>query len=90
DEEERRVLALAIYAAGDLLGLMATDADEWFAGSPDRGGATEDEIADLIEQRNKARADRDFATADAIRDRLAAAGISIEDGASGTRWRRTT
>ncbi|HWM26911.1 MAG TPA: cysteine--tRNA ligase [Woeseiaceae bacterium] len=89
-EQERRALALAIYAAGDLLGLVATDAEQWFAGSHDGGGPTEDEIANLVEQRNKARADRDFATADAIRDRLAAAGISIEDGASGTRWRRTT
>jgi cysteinyl-tRNA synthetase len=90
DEGERRALALAIYAAGDLLGFLATDAEQWFAGSRDGDGPTEAEIANLVEQRNKARADRDFATADAIRDRLAAEGISIEDGASGTRWRRST
>ena len=90
DEGERRALALAIYAAGDLLGLVATDAEQWFAGSHDGDSPTEAEIANLLDQRNKARADRDFATADAIRDKLAAAGISIEDGASGTRWRRAT
>ncbi|WP_423781669.1 CysS/YqeB C-terminal domain-containing protein, partial [Cellulosimicrobium funkei] len=33
-----------------------------------------------------ARASRDFATADAIRDRLAAAGVAVEDSADGARW----
>ena len=43
---------------------------------------------DLLGQREAARAAKDFATADGIRDQLAAAGIQIEDGAGGTRWRR--
>ena len=42
----------------------------------------------LIEQRNAARAAKDFATADKIRDQLADAGVQIEDGPSGTTWRR--
>jgi cysteinyl-tRNA synthetase len=48
-----------------------------------------EEIESLIQERNEARAARDFARADQIRDRLASAGISIEDGADGTRWRRS-
>jgi cysteinyl-tRNA synthetase len=36
--------------------------------------------------RQQAREHKDFATADAIRDRLAAAGIAIEDTADGARW----
>jgi cysteinyl-tRNA synthetase len=43
----------------------------------------------LIEERNQARANRDFAAADEIRGRLTSVGIAIEDGPSGTRWRRT-
>jgi len=43
-----------------------------------------------IEERNAARADRDFATADAIRDELAARGVVLEDGAGGTRWKVVT
>ena len=45
-------------------------------------------IGEMIENRNAARAAKDFATADALRDELAAAGIQIEDGPDGTTWRR--
>jgi cysteinyl-tRNA synthetase len=47
-----------------------------------------EEIDHKIAARNQARADRDFATADAIRDELAADGILLEDGPDGTIWRR--
>ncbi len=43
-----------------------------------------------IEERNAARAERDFATADAIRDELAERGVVLEDGAGGTRWKVVT
>jgi cysteinyl-tRNA synthetase len=41
----------------------------------------------LIDMRQQARQARDWATADAIRDQLAAMSISLEDGPEGTRWR---
>ncbi|HEX5096945.1 MAG TPA: cysteine--tRNA ligase [Acidimicrobiia bacterium] len=54
----------------------------------------EDELAEqaqaLLDRREIARRDRDFATADAIRDELRALGIEIEDTDSGPRWRRIT
>jgi cysteinyl-tRNA synthetase len=86
-DDARRELAAQLYAAGDLAGLLQSDPEEWFAGN--RGGLSESEIERLLARRNAARDQRDFAAADAIRDRLAASGIAIEDGPAGTRWRRT-
>jgi cysteinyl-tRNA synthetase len=43
-------------------------------------------VAGLLEQRAEARASKDFATADAIRDRIKAAGIEIEDTPDGPKW----
>jgi len=39
-----------------------------------------------LDARAQARAARDFATSDAIRDRLAAAGVVVEDSSDGARW----
>ena len=43
-------------------------------------------VAALLDQRQAARAAKDFATADVVRDQLAAAGIEIEDTPQGPRW----
>ena len=74
----------ALLGGGALLGLLQQDAEAWFK----RGESAVDEarIEDLLQQRRAARAARDFARADAIRDELTAMGIAIEDGAQGTRW----
>ncbi|MEX0763380.1 MAG: cysteine--tRNA ligase [Dehalococcoidia bacterium] len=52
------------------------------------GGLTDDEIEALISERASLRAEKRFADADAVRDRLASAGISIADGPQGTTWSR--
>ena len=49
---------------------------------------TEAWISSLIDEREAARAGRDFAHADAIRDELGERGIVLEDSAGGTRWKR--
>ncbi len=88
DVTERQKSAAPLLAAGDLVGLMQQDPEAWFAGSGDSELDAE-EIESLLAQREEARSSRDFATADAIRDQLADAGVTIEDGPSGTRWRRS-
>jgi cysteinyl-tRNA synthetase len=66
-----------------LLGLLEGSTEEWF-----RGGADEGAIEARIAERAEAKANRDFATADRIRDELKAEGIVLEDGPGGTTWRR--
>ena len=85
--EERLTLAATLRVSAELLGIAQSDPESWFGESLD-GDLSADDIEALIDKRNAARADKDFAAADSIRDELAAAGVSIEDGAGGTRWRR--
>jgi len=87
DESEQQQLAAEMYATGDLLGLLQIDPESWFAGHVE-GELSAEDIEALIGKRNAARAAKDFAAADAIRDELAAAGIQIEDSPDGTTWRR--
>ncbi len=87
DGKEKEKLAAVVYAAGDLLGLLQSDPEDWFAGHVE-GELGADEIDALIAQRSAAKAERDFKAADAIRDQLREAGILIQDGPEGTTWRR--
>ncbi len=73
-----------ILAAGDLLGLLQQDPDEWARG--DEGDAAR--IDALVAERVAARKAKDFARADQIRKDLEAEGVEIMDGAAGSTWRR--
>ncbi|EHH69175.1 cysteine--tRNA ligase [Gluconobacter morbifer] len=77
--------ASALLAGGRQMGLFTMTPAEWF-----RSGVDEAAIEKLISERLAARKARDFARADAIRDQLAADGISLEDGPNGTIWRKAT
>ena len=88
DEPARRqVIAAQILACGDLLGVLQSDPESWFAREAD-GQISATEIAALLAERDAARAARNFDIADAIREQLAADGVQIEDGPAGTTWRR--
>ena len=74
--------ARALRGAGRLLGILQEPAESWLQGS------MEDSIVEAIARRNEARADKDFETADRIRDELKEEGIELMDGPGGTTWRR--
>jgi cysteinyl-tRNA synthetase len=76
----------ALLGGASLLGLLQQDPESWFKHGNDGQGVDAAFVEDLLEQRRAARAARDFARSDAIRDELKALGIAIEDSAQGTRW----
>ncbi len=88
---EGRVADAAISSAlvRGALGVLGIDPldPQWAAGSDDRlARATDGLVALALEQRQAARARKDFAAADAIRDRLTTLGVSVEDTPDGPRW----
>jgi len=86
DPAEKARLKSQLLGAGSALGLLQQDPAVWFA----RGAMGDDDerIQTLIDERNAAKKNRDFARSDAIRDQLAAEGILLEDTPQGVRWKR--
>ena len=87
--QDQHSLASLLRYLGGIIGLLQSDAEDYLKSRTGQDlGLSDGAIDELIEQRLQARAARDWASADRIRDELTAAGIVIEDGAEGTRWRR--
>ena len=82
-----RLMALqdprAVKGSAALLGLLQISAEQWF-----QGGGDSDAIDGRIAERAAAKKNRDFATADRIREELKGEGVILEDGPNGTTWRR--
>ena len=73
-------------SSANLLGLLQKDPEDWF-----KGGASADEEAEfdaIALRREQARAQKDWAAADAARDEATAKGIVLEAGPDGTTWRK--
>jgi cysteinyl-tRNA synthetase len=77
-----------IIGCGKILGLFGLPVDAFF--SETAASSCEisvQEIESMIEERNQARKEKDWATADRIRNQLLERGIVVEDGCEGTTWR---
>jgi cysteinyl-tRNA synthetase len=94
----------ALKASATLLGLLSVTQQEWFQGlisgslnitldpitaeATGKLGLSKETIHSRIAERAAAKKNRDFATADRIREELKAEGVILEDGPNGTTWRR--
>jgi cysteinyl-tRNA synthetase len=85
---ELPALAATLHVVRRMLRVLALDPiDQWPAGSTELTPVVDALVALAVEARAEARARKDWAQADAIRDRLAGSGIVLEDTADGVRWR---
>ena len=88
-ENANSLASLLKYLAG-IIGLLQIDAEVYLKSRVGGSSGMSDEaIETMIGQRLDARKNKDWGEADRIRDELVEAGISIEDGTGGTRWRRS-
>jgi len=73
--------------AAKLMGLLQQDPDAWFQGGAAESGVDAAKVEALIEERQQAKLNKDYARADAIRQELKAMGVVLEDSKQGTTWR---
>ncbi|MEM1154818.1 MAG: cysteine--tRNA ligase [Pseudomonadota bacterium] len=88
EPSERPRLKARILAAGDLLGILKQDPQEWLQGGGDDEQISAEAIEALIAERQSAKLNKDYARADEIRSELQSQGVALEDGPQGTQWRR--
>ena len=89
DLDKAVILATTMKSLGDILGMLQDDPEGFLqGGDTDAGSLPEEEIEQQIQARLDAKKNKDWATADRIRDELKEQGIILEDVADGTNWRR--
>lgn len=71
---------------GEILGILQQNPQEWRESRKVNADISAEEIDQLVKQRDEARANKDFAKSDEIRDTLLAKGVIIKDSADGATW----
>ncbi len=85
ESEEAQALASAMIFCGEIVGLLQQDPDAFLqSGSIDLDPKW---VAGIIQEREQARTQKDYARADQLRQQLLAMGVELEDSPEGTRWR---
>ena len=90
DSADKPRLKARILAAGNLLGILQQDPQQWLQGSSSEGEISAEDIEVLILERQQAKLDKDYGRADEIRQDLLQQGVVLEDSREGTKWRRGT
>ena len=87
DNSDLRKLKNSLRSFANSIGLLLNSAEDYFKYSGD-SELDDNEIQEAIEQRNEARANKNFALADTIRNELSEKGISLEDKEGKTYWKK--
>ncbi|MEM8832939.1 MAG: cysteine--tRNA ligase [Pseudomonadota bacterium] len=87
-EKDGKELKEGLLGIAEILGILQEDAEKWFDSGIVISDDLKEKIDALIEQRNQAKKNKDFTTADSVRDELTAMGIEIKDTRDGTSWRK--
>lgn len=85
DKTDNPIYYMAALYCGQMLGICYETSTTWFQHGITMSDA---EIAQKVDERQRARAQKDFARSDAIRDELLTKGIVLEDASGKTTWRR--
>jgi cysteinyl-tRNA synthetase len=89
DEGQANALGQNLKQLAGLLGILQGEPTKFLQGAADMGdGLTNKEIEAMVAQRVAARAAKDWAESDRLRDELTNQGIILEDSAGTTSWRR--
>lgn len=89
NSEAAQIWALELRKLGGVLGLLQSEPEQFLKGQASVTGLSDEQIEQLIAQRNEARKTRSWQEADRIRDELKAGGVVLEDGPNNTTsWRR--
>lgn len=86
DEQHWRDAARLRAEVDQMLMVLGLSPQQWLSAAGDEHAALDQLVRGLIDQREKARKEKNFEQADAIRLQLEAAGIELSDGPSGTHW----
>jgi cysteinyl-tRNA synthetase len=89
--ETKAQLHSQLMGLANLMGLLQQDPEQWFkqVRGADADSISEAEIEAAIAKRQQAKANKDYAGADQVREDLLAKGIVLEDSREGTTWRRS-
>ncbi len=83
-DDEKMEIKAKLMGSAELLGILWQDPEEWFKGDV----SDVSEIEKLIEERQMAKKNKNYALADEIRNNLKNKGIILEDTPQGTIWKR--
>lgn len=86
NSQEAKDTAGVLRRLGLILGILESDPSQFLQGDINQDFSSQ--VESLIAKRIKARADKEWAVADAIRDELSALGVVLEESKAGTSWRK--